>query len=214
MQDDLSQLALSDPPGIDGIDFLAPESWESFGEPKTLNQQMFEESQMNGWLFAKFEVSKTAQPVIEPVKAGPKTWIGMSNPPLPPPLSFRDRVEAMVDSLLGQCFLGLGLLMQTLLSTPSERSAGADKTIVPARVLFSVDLVRKDEMILYLKDRGLPTQYVRVDKIPGKPDEYVFSAAQGKTKWALRLIRESSAVPTFDKNRNLYVITLPKHKVF
>lgn len=197
-------------------------------KPYTLNQQLTDEWQANGWMFERpaSELSvgeQLAQRTKAPaqVKAIRATALAPQIAPhqaLSAPASGAMSTTRQYSGLEAPSFLlaplaagfaGLGLLFDRLfdLFTFGLFAGRAAPRYIPAkRVLFVTRLDFGETLGAYLVGEGLPLQVEGMEDRKANMPEYKFSISAGHLRWGLSLMRDYGCDVQYDDERELWEV--------
>lgn len=194
-------------------------------KPYTLNQQLADEWQKEGWLFERptnelsvgqqVDQAASAQPAAA-VAARSKTAL---QPSAPAPSAstapaYRNRTRVETPGLL-ETTVGLGMdgicrlfdWLFDLLTFGAFRSGNTAPHYTPAkRILFVTRLDFGETLGAYLVGEGLPLQVEGMEYRKANMPEYKFSISAHHLRWGLRLMRDYGCDVGYDTERELWEV--------
>jgi len=174
-------------------------------KPYTLNQQMADEWQRNGWTFERptQELSvgeQMAQPAprtqTQPQRQGIASMMPVD----------RQQIWLEMPDFAGWIFSQINDFLSFLTFGFAGGSNTAPRYTPAKRVLFVTRLDFGETLGAYLVGQGLPLQVEGEEKRRGNMPEYKFSISANHLKWGLRLMRDYGCEPTYDKERELWEV--------
>lgn len=188
-------------------------------KPYTLNQQLADEWQQNGWMFER-PVPYEA-PAPKATRNSETFGVASSRKSAPRPsrntgaligLNLIDNIAFSVDGLanLSDTLANLvdrllGFLFGPLLGTQGSKG----NRYAPApKVLFVAPLDLGPTIVAYLVAKGLPTNHEGIEHSKSNMPEYKFSISAHHIKWCMGLLKQYGCVIEHSRERELYEVTL------